>query len=360
MFETPLAAAHQRMGARWATFSGWSLPLSFSGVREEHRAVREAVGVFDLCHMARLRVQGSDAVRLLEVVSPSPIRDMRPGTCRYTVFLNAQGGIVDDVIITCVSGTEYHICANAGSRETVVAYLFHHVRALSAQVVDESEATAQIAIQGPAAAPLVRDFLDGGFPAYMTAAGGHFQGAPLSLTRTGYTGELGVEILLPVEQAAALWDHVTARAVACGLGARDTLRLEMGYPLYGHELGVDVSPVAAGLSWLVDWKRPDFLGHATLLAERTAARRKLTGLVVEGSGIPRQGCPVMDGDSLVGEVTSGNMSLSLNQGVALAFVDAKHAGAGTGLTVEVRGRRLPVRVTPPPFYRAGSLKTKVT
>jgi aminomethyltransferase len=358
MPHSPLHALHQRHGARFTDFAGWDMPLSFAGTRAEHETVRRGVGLFDLCHMGRLRLSGPDALALLHRATPSDLTGLPEAHCRYTVVLNAGGGIVDDVIVTRLGTGGFDVCVNASRREAVVAHLNALASGLSPGLEDRSAGTAQIAIQGPASEGLIRSLLSGPFPAYMTTAPGAWNGVPLTVSRTGYTGELGVELFLPVDAAEGLWDALAAQAVPCGLGARDTLRLEAGYPLYGAELSEDVSPVEAGAAWVIDWERDGLPGADRLRKDRDAAGRRLCGLTVEG-GVPRHGCAVYADDRPVGEVTSGNMGLSVGHGIALAYVPASLARPGTALRVEVRNRRLPSKVVRPPFYAGGSVRRKV-
>lgn len=360
MRQSPLMEFHRRHGARFTEFAGWQMPLSFGGTAAEHRAVREDAGIFDLCHMGRLAVAGPDALALLERVTPSDIAVLVQGACRYTVVLNADGGIVDDVIVTRTGESAFHLCVNAASRVRVWNHLIAHGEGLRVRVTDESDAIGQIAVQGPATLAALEGILDKPLPPYMYAISGGWQGREVTVSRTGYSGELGVELFTPVAVLEGLWEHLFRRAVPCGLGARDTLRLEMGYPLYGHELSVMVTPVAAGLSWLVAWDREGFLGRERLLAERREPAQVLAGFIVEGAGIPREGCRIRAAGRIVGELTSGNMGLSVGRGIGLGYLPPAYAVPGTPVEIEVRGRLLAAKVAMPPFYRTGSLKRKVT
>lgn len=359
MRHSPLHALHQRTGARFTGFAGWDMPLSFAGTRAEHEAVRSAAGLFDLCHMGRLHLSGPGALALLARVTPSELASLAAGHCRYTVVLNAEGGIVDDVIVTRTAPEGFDLCVNASRREAVLVHLGGHAHGLEVAVRDRSAAIAQIAVQGPATDRVVRPLLSGPFPAYMTTARGEWRGVPVTVSRTGYTGELGVELFLPVESAPDLWETLRQRADPCGLGARDTLRLEAGYPLYGSELSESVSPVEAGIGWVIAWDRDDLPGGGRLHEDREAPGRRLIGFTLEG-GVPRHGCAVYADDRPVGEVTSGNMGLSVGHGVALGYLSAALAVEGTAVGIDVRGRRLPARVTRPPFYRQGTVRREVT
>lgn len=332
------------------------MPLAYGGTAAEHRAVREQAGLFDLCHMGRYLVAGPGAARLLEAVTPSTLSTLAVGQARYTVILNDHGGIVDDIIVTRRADDRFHLCVNAVGREPVRAALAPHLRAFDGALHDESDDIAQLAVQGPRCARLIQPLLSGPFPDFFFTAQGQWNGEHITVSRTGYTGELGVEIFVPVQAVESLWEHLVKRAVPCGLGARDTLRLEMGYPLYGHELTGTTSPVAAGLSWLVDWQRGDLPNRAELERDRDHPQQVLCGFVIDGPGIPREGCAVLADGREVGTVTSGNMSLSLGHGIGMAYLPVALSAVDTPLQVEVRGKRLAARVVRPPFYRHGSLK----
>ena len=224
------------------------------------------------------------------------------------------------------------------------------------EIVDISDSVSQIAIQGPASTGLIRSLLGEPFPEFMAVATGSFNEVPLIVSRTGYSGELGVELFVPTTVVVPLWEALLLDAVPCGLGARDTLRLEMGYPLYGHELTREVTPVEAGLSWSVDWDRGGYLGHDVLHRHRDTPTSRLVGFVLTGPGIPRAGCDVLIGGQVVGEVTSGNMGLSVGRGVGMAYLPISHSKAGTELTIDVRGRHLTAWVTRPPFYLRGTVR----
>jgi len=356
---TPLRDLHARLGARFTEFAGWEMPLSFAGTRAEHEAVRTAAGLFDLCHMGRLELSGPAALPLLHRATPSGFADLADGRARYSVVLNDAGGIVDDIIVTRRGPDTYHVCVNAARREAVLARLADLSEGGASPVTDHSAATAQLAVQGPDTARLVRPLLAGPFPAYMTAAQAAWRGVPVTVSRTGYTGELGVELFLPPDAAPDLWEHLRQEAMPCGLGARDTLRLEVGYPLYGAELSEDVTPVTAGLSWVVAWGRADLPAGERLRAERAAPERRLAGFAVTGPGVPRGGCPVRYDGREAGRLTSGNMGLTVGHGVGLGYLPLPLTKPGTPVEIDVRGRRLPARVARPPFYAAGTVKAAV-
>lgn len=366
MRTTCLRAEHQRLGARLVDFAGWEMPIQYAGVRAEHEAVRTGAGLFDLCHMGRLRLRGADALGLLGAVTPSRFDDLNTGQARYTVLLNADGGIVDDIIVTkAQAGTKdaWDVCVNASRREADLAHLNAAAEGAMVAVEDHSEGLAQIAVQGPDTPKAIRNLFSGPFPRFMHAVPGSWRGAPLVVSRTGYTGELGVEIFLPADAAPGLWRELLGATTPCGLGARDTLRLEMGYPLYGAELTEETDPLEAGIGWVVAFDRPDLPAAERLKSSRDAPRRRLAGIVLDGPGVPRGHCPVLHEGRKVGETTSGNMALSLGRGVALAYLPpdlaANSAEEGTPVAVEVRGRALEARVTRPPFWRKGTVRAAV-
>jgi glycine cleavage system T protein (aminomethyltransferase) len=356
---TCLRAEHERLGARLTDFAGWEMPIQYAGVRAEHEAVRTGAGLFDLCHMGRLRIAGADALKLLSAVTPSSFADLKPGQARYTVLINEGGGIVDDIIVTRAAGDSWDVCVNASRREADLGYLRAAAAGAMVAVEDMSERLAQIAVQGPDTPKAVRGLLAGPFPRFMHAVRGAWRGVPLVVSRTGYSGELGVEIFLAAEAAPGLWRDLLGAAVPCGLGARDTLRLEMGYPLYGAELTEATDPVEAGIGWVVDFARPDLPAAERLKRSRDAPRRRLTGLVLDGPGVPRGHCPVLHAGAKIGETTSGNMALSVGRGVALAYLPPDLAAEGTAVAVDVRGRVLDARVSRPPFWRKGTVRAAV-
>ncbi len=367
MRTTCLRAEHERLGARLTDFAGWEMPIQYAGVRAEHEAVRTGAGLFDLCHMGRLRLAGADAGALLAAVTPSRFDDLVVGQARYTVLLTSEGGIVDDIIVTRTqtgAETAWDVCVNASRRLADLDHLTNAAAGAIVAVEDHSERLAQIAVQGPDTPKAIRDLVTGPFPRFMHAVPGEWRGVPLVVSRTGYSGELGVELFLPVDAAPDLWRELLKSTTPCGLGARDTLRLEMGYPLYGAELTEETDPVEAGIAWVVAFDRPDLPSAARLKESRDAPKRRLTGLVLDGPGVPRGHCPVLHDGRKVGETTSGNMALSLGRGVALAYLPpnlaANAAAEGTPVAIEVRGRALDARVTRPPFWRKGTVRDAVT
>jgi len=340
-------------------FAGWEMPLSYHSVIDEHLHTRRACGVFDISHMGRLIVRGTDALSLLEEVCTRRLGTAAVGQSRYAHICNPQGGVLDDVIVSRFEDHWLVVC-NAVNREKILAWLYDHLGRRGAAIDDRTHATAMVAVQGPVAIELASGLLDGepGALGRYRFARMAFEGDPCTVFRSGYTGEDGVEVILGAERAEALWGRLCDRRAAdggraepVGLAARDTLRLEAGMPLYGHELGEQIDSLTAGLAWCVDLGK-DFIGRDALKAiAGTGPARRLVGLHIEGRRIPRQGMAVTLAGRPVGEVASGTMSPTLGRPIATAFIDAEHARSGICLQVDLRGRSSEAQVTSLPFYR---------
>jgi aminomethyltransferase len=357
---TPLADRHQALGARLVEFGGWLMPVQYSGILEEHRAVRARAGLFDLSHMGELFVEGPEAAASLGYALTTDPASLKVGRARYSMICFPDGGILDDLIVYRLADERYMVVANASNAGAVSDALAERFEGFSVVLDDRSLATALVAIQGPRAAgilaPLTDVALDG--LRYYAIAEGHVAGVAAQVARTGYTGEDGFEIFVEVAGAGRIWDVLietgeSAGVVPVGLGARDTLRLEAGMPLYGSELGPDTTPFEAGLGRVVDLEKAgDFVGRAALAKAKTDGPRKLlVGLVVRGRGIARHGYDVFAGDRLTGVVTSGTLSPTLGEPIAMAYVAPSDAEPGTILAVGVRDQRVPAEVVPLPFYK---------
>ncbi|WDZ84457.1 glycine cleavage system aminomethyltransferase GcvT [Micromonospora cathayae] len=353
---SPLHERHAALGAKFAPFGGWEMPLEYAGggVLREHTAVREAVGVFDVSHLGKARVTGPGAADLVNACLSNDLRRIGPGRAQYTLCCDdATGGVVDDVIAYLHSDEHVFLIPNAANTAEVVRRL-RAAAPSSVTVSDEHEAYAVLAVQGPRSAALLEAL---GLPTahdYMSFSTAALNGVELTVCRTGYTGELGYELVVPAADAVAVWDALHAadpELRACGLAARDTLRTEMGYPLHGQDLSLEITPVQARAGWAVGWDKPAFWGRDALLAEKAAGpRRTLRGLVAVDRGIPRPGMTVYVGDTAVGTVTSGTFSPTRKQGIALALLDTTaNLADGDEVEVDVRGRRAPMTVTRPPF-----------
>ena len=365
---TPLHDRHAALGASFTDFGGWSMPVRYSSDLAEHHAVRAAAGLFEISHMAQFGVAGPDREAFLAYAlafDPAPLKLSR---AKYTMILAPDGGIIDDLIVTRISEEQFLIVANAGNRDAVRSALLDRLQGFDAELVELPDSL--LAVQGPRAREILQaaeglahdDALAMGHTLdtlpYYAAMGMRFSGTPVLVSRTGYTGEDGFEISVDAELAPALWDALLAAGepfglVPAGLASRDTLRLEAGMPLYGHELTRHIIPAQAGLGRVVPLKTKsaDFVGRSALESVVAADAPVLVGLVSEGRRAGRAGYPVLHGDDVVGEVTSGALSPTLGHPIAMAFVSPALTEPGTELFIDVRGTRIPATVTALPFYR---------
>ncbi len=352
---SPLHERHVALGAKLAPFGGWEMPLEYAGggVLKEHAAVREAAGVFDVSHLGKARVRGAGAAAFVNSCLTNDLGRIEPGKAQYTLCCDESGGVVDDLIAYLYGPDDVFLIPNAANTAEVV-------RRLEAAAPDGITVTglhrdfAILAVQGPRSAAAL-DTL--GLPTehdYMSFTDATLSGAPLVVCRTGYTGEHGYELVIPWDVATTVWDALIEAGIRpCGLGARDTLRTEMGYPLHGQELSLDISPVQARSGWAVGWSKPAFWGRDALLAEKAAGpRRTLRGLELTGRGIPRGHMPVYSGDQQIGETTSGTFSPTKKIGIALALIDTAPAlPDDTVVEIDIRGRRTEARLVKPPFVQ---------
>jgi glycine cleavage system T protein (aminomethyltransferase) len=340
---TPLHDRHVALGARMVPFAGWEMPVQYEGVIPEHRAVRADAGVFDVSHMGEIEVEGPTARDLLQATLSNDVDRLAPGEAQYTLLTNEQGGIVDDVILYRLDEHRYLIVANASNAAAVHAWLKER-ELRGSDVRDVSDAYALLAVQGPRAL----ERLGLGSAKAFTWAMDELDGVEVMVNRTGYTGEEGVELMCMADDAGALWDAVLARgAVPCGLGARDTLRLEVCYPLHGNDIGPQWDAISSGLGWACALDT-GFTGAERLREVKASGpERKLVPFAMTEKAIPRQGMPVEGG----GEVTSGTMSPMLEIGIGMAYVPAVSAAPGTELVIDVRGRPRRAQVQKKPLYR---------
>ncbi|MGC5397398.1 glycine cleavage system aminomethyltransferase GcvT [Streptomyces sp. DT20] len=364
---TALDALHRSLGATMTDFAGWDMPLRYASERDEHIAVRTRAGLFDLSHMGEITVTGPAAVDLLNFALVGNIGTVSVGRARYTMICAEDGGILDDLIVYRLEETEapeYLVVANAGNAQIVLDALTARAGGFDAEVRDDRDAYALLAVQGPESPAILAAVTDADLDGLKYYAGlpGTVAGVPALIARTGYTGEDGFELFVAPGHAEQLWRALTEAGasrglIPCGLSCRDTLRLEAGMPLYGHELTTSLTPFDAGLGRVVKFeKEGDFVGRKALesAAERaeTAPPRKLVGLVAEGRRVPRAGFPVVAGGQVIGEVTSGAPSPTLGRPIAMAYVDAAHATPGTeGVAVDIRGSHEPYEVVALPFYK---------
>ncbi len=356
--KTPMDKSHVNRGGKMVEFAGWHMPVQFEGIRQENDQVRNKVGLFDVSHMGEIRVKGPHALETLQWVTTNDVSKLKKGQAQYTLFSNGQGGIVDDLIVYCLEPNEdYLLCVNASNTEKDYQFLVQNNK--NATLINESLKWAQIAIQGPQALKVVKnvtgvdmdsvasfEFVDWESPEYGTCY----------IAKTGYTGESGVEVFVPWEKADKLWNFILdneSETKPIGLGARDTLRTEMKYPLYGQEISDVTNPYEAGLGWVVKPDKGDFLGKQEILsAKEKGLKRKLVGIEITGAGIARPGYKVFSVDSdEIGIVTSGTFSPILEKAIAVAYVDKDASAIGTKLLVEMRKKMIEAEVVKTPFYK---------
>lgn len=349
---TPLTSLHRAVGAKLAPFAGWEMPLEFEGTLAEHRAVRSAVGVFDVSHLGTVAVTGPDAEAVVAATFTNDPARLEDGTSQYTLCCDATGGIIDDLIVYRLGPERFLAIPNAANNDAVVGRLRDAAGDADADVADLGVEHAILAVQGPESLGLVAEVVDVDPTTvpYLGAAEIGHDGADLLMCRTGYTGEVGCELVVPAAAAPALWDALrSGGATACGLGARDTLRLEMGYPLHGHDLSPETDPYEARLGWVVELDRGAFTGREALAAAKERGpERRLWGLLGTNRRPPRQGMDVRREGERVGTVTSGSFSPTLEVGIGLAYLDAP-VGPDDEVEVDVRGTGVPFRVVRPPF-----------
>ncbi|GAA2813512.1 glycine cleavage system aminomethyltransferase GcvT [Saccharopolyspora taberi] len=359
--QTPLHQVHESLGATFTEFAGWRMPLRYSGDTAEHNAVRTAAGLFDLTHMGEIRISGPQAAEALDYALVANASGIGVGRARYTMICNAEGGVLDDLIVYRLGDQEFLIVANAANAAVVSAALAERVGGFDATHEDVSADYALIAVQGPKAVEILAPLTDTDLGAVRYYAGypSKVAGREVLLARTGYTGEDGFELFTSPADAPAVWQALTDSGAAhglqpAGLSCRDTLRLEAGMPLYGNELSAELTPFHANLGRVVKLdKTADFVGRAALAAVAAQpTARTLVGLRADGRRAPRHGYQVLDADGAeIGVVTSGAPSPTLGHPIAMAYVDREHAEPGTGLQVDIRGTKVPAEVVELPFYR---------
>lgn len=360
---SPLHDVHVAAGASFTDFAGWQMPVRYSSDLQEHHAVRTAAGLFDLSHMAEIAVTGPDAGAFLDRALAGTLSTIAVGRAKYSLLLSEDGGVVDDVVVYRLDEHDFLVVANAGNHDVALDLLQERARAFDVSVLDESDSTALIALQGPEAAGVLDELitsdrlsLDAPLAElrYYRVLRATFDGTPVLIARTGYTGEDGFELYLDTESAPSLWAALAEAGaprgvVPAGLASRDTLRLEAGMPLYGHELGLDTKPAQAGLGRVVDTSK-DFVGREHV--EPADDARVLVGLTLEGRRAARADYEVVDAEGVVvGIVTSGALSPTLGHPVAMAYIEPALSAVGTTLAVDVRGTRIPATVVALPFYK---------
>lgn len=363
---TPLHDWHAAHGGRMVDFAGWSMPVQYSSIVEEHRATRSVVGLFDISHMGRLLIDGPDAERFLESLLTRSVTDMVPKQIRYSLICNEQGGILDDVLVYRVvlednEPSGYGLVVNANNREKIIAWLNDHRGDFDVSLEDITTTHGMIAVQGPQAIPLLDSMVEGELTSlrYYTGQLMPVAGHSCFVSRTGYTGEDGCEIVCETQYLLSLWEQLVASAQSIegspvGLAARDTLRLEAGMPLYGHDLDETINPVQARLDFAVNMRDREFVGREAIAAFQKDSRQPVrVGLQLEGRRAARQGSTILFGDESVGHVTSGTFSPTFNRPIAMGYVKPAAAALGTTLAIDIRGKEHIAKVVPLPFYERG-------
>jgi aminomethyltransferase len=362
MRQTPLIEQHRANSAKLVDFAGWEMPIQYSGVVDEYHTVRSHVGLFDVSHMGRMRIAGAGAASFLQHVTTNDVGKLAVSQAQYSMVCNENGGIKDDIFVYRLALDEFLLCVNASNREKILSWLqYHLVQDKTVRLEDRSVELSQIAIQGPQSRELIIG-LGGtaieGLKLHHTCED-TLGGLSCLVARTGYTGELGYEIYIDADKVGRLWDLLVDKGQAwglkpAGLGARDLLRLEMGYLLYGNDMGEDTTPLEANADWTVSFQKGEFIGSRALLAQKQAGvpRRFIAFELVE-KAVPRHGFSILDPTSLhpIGEVTSGNLSPLLQKGIGLGYVPSSHSSPGTSLAIEIRGKTVPAVVVKPPFYK---------
>jgi len=339
-------------------FAGWEMPVQYQGVIQEHLAVRRLAGLFDVSHMGEIEIRGTEALELSQRITANDVARMGIGQAQYNLLLNERGGIVDDVIFYCLAADTFFLCVNAANTDKDFLWIREHAAGAAVEVENVSARYCQLALQGPRAqsilSPLTNLDLQTLKPFHFAFA--DVAGVRCLLARTGYTGEDGFELYCDTSAGVRLWDELLSVGgseglVPAGLGARDTLRLEKAYPLYGHELDDDTTPLEAGLSWVTKFSKPEFLGREALMQQKNrGVKRKLAGLELLGPGIARANYRLSKQDRGIGWITSGTKSPSLGKSISLGYIEFEESAIGNLVDVEVRGRRVPAKIVALPFY----------
>mgnify|MGYP001190495157 CR=1 FL=1 len=362
MHQTPLIQQHRVSGAKLVDFAGWEMPIQYTGVVDEYHAIRSQVGLFDVSHMGRMRIAGTGAVSFLQRVTTNDIGKLAVSQAQYSMVCNESGGIKDDVFVYRLATDEFLLCVNASNREKIRSWLqFQLAQDETVCFEDRSVELAQIALQGPKSRELLVSLggaaLDG-LKLHHTAEA-MIGGLSCLLARTGYTGELGYEIYIDADKVGRLWDLLIDKGQAwgikpAGLGARDLLRLEMGYLLYGNDMGEDTTPLEANAEWTVNFVKGEFIGSRALLAQKQAGvTRRFVAFELAEKAVPRHGFRILDPATShhIGDVTSGNLSPLLQKGIGLGYVPIRFAEPGSSILIEIRNKNVPAYVVKPPFYK---------
>jgi len=359
--KTPLNNIHRALGAKLVEFGGWEMPVQYQGIIDEHLAVRRAAGLFDVSHMGEIAVDGPKALDFIQLLTINDAAALSNGQVQYTAMCYPDGGVVDDMTLYRFGQDCFLFCVNAANIDKDFAWMLQILKESAmadVEIRNLSPDYGQLALQGPASAAILAGLttttLEG--IAYYHFEEGTVAGTPAIISRTGYTGEDGFELYIPAERTAELWEALMTAGnehglVPAGLGCRDTLRLEKKYALYGHEISAKISPLEGGLAWITKLGKSDFIGRDALVRQKEmGVPRRLVCLVLEEPGVPRQGYPVYAADRQIGEVTSGTMSPSLRQGIALALIEKDFATVESAVQVGIRDKKRAARITKPPFY----------
>ena len=355
--KTPLNAVEHELGGKMIDFGGWELPVQFSGILDEHEAVRTRAGLFDVSHMGEVTVRGREAESLLQKTTCNDVSKLDDGRAHYTGLLYPTGGFVDDILIYRMAADDYFVVVNASNSDKDFEWLADAAKGMDVEVRNVSADYAQLALQGPEAQKILAGLTDADLAAikYYRFARGNVDGAEAIISRTGYTGEDGFELYVSPDEGPRLFKKlVGAGAKACGLGARDTLRLEAKMALYGNDIDHSTTPLEADLGWIVKLDKGDFMGRDVLEREKSeGVKRKLAGFEMIDRGIGRHGYPIVEGSQEIGVVTSGTHSPTLKKAIGLAYLPPDKSAPGTEFTILIRGKETRARVVPTPFYKRG-------
>ena len=358
--KTPLNARHRASGAKMVSFGGWDMPVEYSGIVAEHMAVRERAGLFDVSHMGEIEIAGKDALAAVQRISSNDARKLQVGQAQYSGLLTPRGTFVDDLLVYCLAPAHFLLVVNAGNIPKDYAWIAEHIKNVGdAVAVDASSRYALLAIQGPKALEVLQPLtgIDLAGMKYYWFAHGEVASVRATVSRTGYTGEDGFEVFVPPQSADRVWQAIlesgtSAEVIPCGLGARDTLRLEASMRLHGNDIDDTTTALEADLGWIVGWKKDDFIGAAALREQKASGvKRKIVGFEMVDRGIARHGYDAYVGETKCGLVTSGTQTPFLKKAIGMAYVPIEHTAIGKEFDVDIRGRRTRARIVPMPFYK---------
>ncbi len=359
MKRTALYEIHKRLGAKMVEFAGWEMPLSYTGTIEEHRAVRESVGLFDVSHLGRASLEGKGAKPLLQSLLPNDVRTFKGGSARYSVLLNEDGMILDDIVVYRRASDRFLLCINASNTQKDLEWVQAHIGTHPVKLLDLTHDMSQLALQGPHAEDVIRKVSDIDRQAIKPwqFVEDRIAGFDALIAKTGYTGDIGYEIYLGAGSAKTVWESLIKvgkefRIKTCGLGARDTLRLEAGNLLYGNDIDETTTPLEAGLEKMIVFDKGEFVGRSALLKQKeTGVKKKLIGFELLQKAVPRHGYKIFSDGKEIGIVTSGNLSPFLNKGIGMGYVQTPYAEIGTEILIEIRTKTVPAIVAERPFYK---------